>query len=241
MSCDTAQAEDGPRSIPRPTRLEPHRLQGGQAPVDPQSEGRAAQLNDEIIHLPDQSPPSTMSTAGKSKRSGSETRKLSLNYGFRLTHGERAELAEAAKAAGMDIGPYALKMALSVPENRSGEPHRTLRAEFIPFRWTETERKQIEADAERAGLSIGSYIRARALKKPVTLARRRPPVENEHVAALTRAIGRLGGNLYQLVRAQNFGRDVPAVQAQKAIDAVQEASQLLIRILGRAPKPRVER
>jgi hypothetical protein len=47
--------------------------------------------------------------------------------------------------------------------------------------------------------------------------------------------------VYQLVRGQNFGREVAQVDAQAAIDEVYLAAQEIIRVLGRAPKPRKER
>jgi hypothetical protein len=53
-------------------------------------------------------------------------------------------------------------------ETETGAYHR------LP-RHADEERAQIESAAERAGLTVGSYVRSRALAKPTTRAVRRAP------------------------------------------------------------------
>jgi len=154
---------------------------------------------------------------------------------FRLTQAEHAELQEAARAAGVEIGAYARAQALTPPENRGSAPHETTRPQMVPFRVTPEERAQIEDAADRAGLSTGSYVRARALQRAVTLTTRRPPVERTELARLLGLMGKVGGNLHQLVRGLNFGRTVPLVDARDAIAGVEAAAAEIIRTLGRRP------
>lgn len=47
----------------------------------------------------------------------------------------------------------------------------------VPFRVSDAEYAELTQLADRAGLTLGSYIRSRSLEKPTTRARRRPPAE----------------------------------------------------------------
>jgi hypothetical protein len=79
------------------------------------------------------------------------------------------------------------------------------RSGIIGFRATAAERAVIEAAAERAELSLGSYIRSQVLAAPQTRAARRPVVERALLAQALAQLGRLNGNLYQIARHLNFG------------------------------------
>src|SRR5690242_20323706 len=98
-------------------------------------------------------------------------------------------------------------MAFRHKQNESEKPKRP---PIIGFRATDEERAQIEAAAERAGLTVGSYVRSRALQKPQTRAVRRPPVETAQLAQLLGMLGVLGGQIQVL--AEQHGRDVSAAQ-----------------------------
>ena len=66
-------------------------------------------------------------------------------------------------------------MATAAPhtrKKRSGSEKRK-RGPIIGFRATEEERAKIEGAADRAGLTVGSYVRSRSLKTPTTRAARR--------------------------------------------------------------------
>src|ERR1700685_2472938 len=76
-------------------------------------------------------------------------------------------------------------------ETRKREP-------IIVFRATEEERARIQASAERAGLTVGSYVRSRSLKAPTTRAVRRPPVATAQLAQLLGLLGAAGGDLKRL-------------------------------------------
>src|ERR1700687_4508117 len=76
-------------------------------------------------------------------------------------------------------------------KKRGGSEKRE-RNPIIGFRATDGERAQIEASAPRAGLTVGSYVRSRALGKPTTRAVRRPTVETAQLAQLLGDAGRRG-------------------------------------------------
>src|SRR5271163_2967078 len=86
-------------------------------------------------------------------------------------------------------------------KSRSGSETRK-RAPIIGFRATDQERAKIEADARRAGLTVGSYVRSRALKRPETRAVRRPPVETAQLAKLLGMLGAVGGAVTQIAKKQ---------------------------------------
>lgn len=70
----------------------------------------------------------------------------------------------------------------------------------MTFRVDADEKAAIEALAERAGLTPGSYIRSRALKRGTTRAVRRPPVETAHMAKLLGMLGAVGGTIARLAK-----------------------------------------
>src|SRR5882724_12402321 len=82
-------------------------------------------------------------------------------------------------------------------KSRSGSETRK-RGPKINFRVTEIERAKIQAAADRAGLTEGSYARSCCLKAPTTRAVRRPPVATAQLAQLLGLVGAAGGDL-QLV------------------------------------------
>ena len=114
---------------------------------------------------------------------------------------------------------------------RSGSETRQ-RSGIIGFRATAAERAELEAAAERSGLTLGSYIRAKALSAPQTRSRRRPTIEREILAQLLALLGRISGNVYQISRSLNFGEtvtaDIPSVMTE-----VKAAGAAIMRALGR--------
>jgi len=73
------------------------------------------------------------------------------------------------------------------------------------LRWSAEDYARLQAEADRAGVTLGTFIRSRTLATPTTRPRRRASVD---LLALTKAlaqVSRVGGNLHQLVRHLNFG------------------------------------
>lgn len=73
----------------------------------------------------------------------------------------------------------------------------------MTFRVDADEKAAIEALAERAGLTPGSYIRSRALKRGTTRAVRRPPVETAQLARLLGVLGVVGGAIARLAKKRS--------------------------------------
>lgn len=118
-------------------------------------------------------------------------------------------------------------------QHRSGSEARQ-RTGIIGFRATAAERAEIEAAAERVGLSLGSYIRACTLAKPATRATRRPPVERAALAQLLAQLGKCGSNLNQIARVLNSGGDEPE-GIPAAIGDFRAACADIMRTLGKVP------
>ena len=113
-------------------------------------------------------------------------------------------------------------------ENRARTAHLTIRL-------TPDERASIDQDAERAGLTAGSFVRQVLLGAPAPRQVRRPPVERRELVRLLGALGHVGGNLHQLAHMANslFPIDRPALlEALNGLAAVRDA---ILRALGRAP------
>ena len=99
------------------------------------------------------------------------------------------------------------------------------------FRANDEERAQIEAAAARAGLTPGSYIRARTLAKPTTRAVRRPPIETAQLAQLLGLLGTIGGTIRVLSEKQG----VPAEEVQQTSAVFREAAAAILEAMGKRP------
>lgn len=83
------------------------------------------------------------------------------------------------------------------------------RTRFIAVRCTDQEYVAIDEAATQAGLSIGAYLRVRALGRAGPRAVRRPPIERKELARLLGHLGKVGSNLNQLAHAFNSRGRVP--------------------------------
>lgn len=113
---------------------------------------------------------------------------------------------------------------------RSGSERR-LRHPRVYSRVTESERAKIENDAAARGMSVGGYLRWLAIERPETRAVRRPLADVRLLTQIKGQVGRLGGNLHQLLRLANRG-DIPwsediAVAAREAGEFLAAARELL--------------
>jgi uncharacterized protein (DUF1778 family) len=114
------------------------------------------------------------------------------------------------------------------------------RAPIIGFRASDEERAQIEAAAQRAGLTVGSYVRSRALAKPTTRAVRRAPVETAQLAQLLGMLGAVGGAIDATVRKHGVA-DIPPADVQATMAAFREAAAAILQALGKRPAPTRDR
>jgi hypothetical protein len=124
-------------------------------------------------------------------------------------------------------------------ESRSGSETRQ-RAPIIGFRATDQERAKMEADARRAGLTVGSYVRSRALKRPETRAVRRPPVETAQLAKLLGMLGAVGGAITQIAMKHHAppGGESAELLAAELLAAVKDfrtTADAIIHAMGKHP------
>jgi hypothetical protein len=96
-------------------------------------------------------------------------------------------------------------------KSRSGSEKRKRQPRVI-VRVSPEERAEMEANAAAAGLCLSSYVRSvTTLRQRTRAVRRRPSPDMLRVAQVLAQTGRIGGNVYQLVRGMNLG-DVPRVE-----------------------------
>ena len=113
-------------------------------------------------------------------------------------------------------------------------PVKDARTQVIaPIRCTEAERVAIKAAADRAGLSVGAFMRRQALGSPGPRAVRKPPIERKELARLLGWLGKLGSNVNQLARGFNSSGRTPGHVELRAIRSdVGEMRAALINALG---------
>jgi hypothetical protein len=104
----------------------------------------------------------------------------------------------------------------------------------VMARVTPEERAEIEAAAERAGLTLGSFIRERLLTAPVTRAVRRPPVQAAALSKLLGQLGKIGGNLNQIAARLNAGATGRPAEIDAALLTLRETGDRILELLGRS-------
>jgi len=105
----------------------------------------------------------------------------------------------------------------------------------IGFRATAEERALIEAAADRAGLTVGSYVRSRALSKPTTRAVRRPPVQTAQLAQILGLLGRAGGHLHVIADQLGAADRVSREEVQACLLLFRQAASAIMQLLGKRP------
>lgn len=120
---------------------------------------------------------------------------------------------------------------MAYTKKRSGSETRK-RAPIIGFRATDAERAQIEAAAQRAGLTVGSYVRSRALEKPTTRAVRRAPVEIARLAQLLGMLGAVGGTI-RIIAQKQGAKGAGASEVEETLAAFRETAAAILQALGK--------
>lgn len=105
------------------------------------------------------------------------------------------------------------------------------------IRFTPDELAQVEAMAEKAGLTVGGWLRQAVLDAPPPRQSRRPVVEKELLALLLRHLGKIGSNVNQLARTANSGRTPDIDELRDACSAVIEARDMVMVALGMTEPP----
>jgi hypothetical protein len=88
---------------------------------------------------------------------------------------------------------------------RTGSDKRK-RTRVVGVRMTDQEYAQLEAAAERKGLTVASYVRDMLISQPQTRSRRRPRADVATLARFCGELNRIGSNINQMARAANLGR-----------------------------------
>ena len=136
----------------------------------------------------------------------------------------------AARAAGVTPKPVREK---TDPMSRGTE--KRVRDYILPVRLSQDERAAIDAAAERAGLTVGSYARQVLLGAPAPRQVRRPPVERRELVRLLGELGKIGGNLNQLAKSVHSGIVVYTGEIDTVIASLLEVRNAILAALGRAP------
>jgi hypothetical protein len=114
-------------------------------------------------------------------------------------------------------------MIPSAAKKSSGSEKRK-RGPRVYSRVTEEELSRIESDASAHGLSVGGYLRWLAIDKPQTRAVRKPLADVQLLAQIKGQVGRIGGNVHQLLKLANRG-DIP--WTEEIAHAAKEVSDFL--------------
>jgi hypothetical protein len=113
------------------------------------------------------------------------------------------------------------------------------RTKLIPVRCTAEERAAIKAVADKAGLSVGAFLRAAALGDAGPRSVRRPPIERKELARLLGHLGKVGSNINQLAHAFNSrGRAPGLAELNDMRMYVGQMRDALMAALGRTGPPR---
>jgi hypothetical protein len=95
----------------------------------------------------------------------------------------------------------------------------------LSVRVSEVEQQEVEALAQREGLTVGSYVRSRALSHPTTRAIRRPVPEVQKLSKLLAELGRIGSNINQIARRVNLGETPLADDISDALAACRHIAE----------------
>jgi Bacterial mobilisation protein (MobC) len=109
------------------------------------------------------------------------------------------------------------------------------RTAHVITRLTPAERQQIDEAADKSGLALGSYVRAKLLTGPSPRAVRKPPVDRAALAQVLALLGRVGGNVNQIARKLNYGERQDPRDLEKALRELTEMRDALMVALGRDP------
>ena len=112
---------------------------------------------------------------------------------------------------------------------RSGSQRRQ-RSQLAGMACTPDERAQLEAAAEKAGMSVSAFMRHQCFGTPGPRAVRRPPVERAALAQLLAQLGKCGSNLNQIARALNSGGE-PRGDIASAVADIEAAARAILQEL----------
>ena len=119
------------------------------------------------------------------------------------------------------------------PKPRRSGSERRQKGRIVPFRVSATEYEELDALAEREGLTIGSYVRSRVLSIPTTRAIRRPVAEVKLLTSMLAELHKIGSNINQTARRINMGDTPLATELRSSLAACGELARRVTDILNR--------
>jgi hypothetical protein len=102
-------------------------------------------------------------------------------------------------------------------------------SKIVNLRLTPEEETELRGRAASEQTTTAHYLKSAAFNRPVTrkVRRREATADVELLRAIHADLGRLAGNSYQMVRALNFGRDVPELETTAMLREIQTSLDLL--------------
>ncbi len=113
---------------------------------------------------------------------------------------------------------------------RSGTETRQ-KQQRVTFRVNAAELAELDEQADAAGVTIGTYVRSRALAKPETRGRHRPSVERVTLARILAELNHIGGNIHGLLKDVRFGGTPAAEDVRAAFAGYREMHAAVIATL----------
>lgn len=99
---------------------------------------------------------------------------------------------------------------------------RRQRKKAFATRWLPEEFAELSRRAEAAGLSRAAYIRRQTIDDEGPRAQRRTSETRRDLARLLAAVNKIGGNINQIARALNRGRDLEREFAETLVRSMQQ-------------------
>jgi hypothetical protein len=116
-------------------------------------------------------------------------------------------------------------------KGRSGSETRQ-KGLHISVRVTAAEHADIAEAANKAGVSMGGYVRDRVLvAPPTTRARHRPSIEVSAITRLQSELNKVGGNIHQLLKRVNFGETPLSDEIRAAFTGYRETNVAILETL----------
>ena len=110
------------------------------------------------------------------------------------------------------------------------------RNEKITIRCYTAERDAIRANADKAGLAVGAFLRATGAGNAGPRAQRRPPADHQVLRQILGHLGRIGNNINQISRRLNAGANPDIPELREALAANIELRDGILAALGVKPK-----
>lgn len=148
--------------------------------------------------------------------------------------GKPHDAACAANLAGGNPRCIPLKWETDMSEQNAKRDWSKVRrraSRIVNLRLTPEEEEDLQNRAASEQTTVSHYLKSVGLGQPVTrrVTRRPATADVELLRAIHADLGRLAGNSYQIVRAMNFGRQVPDTEA---VATLQEIRSMLVQLRG---------